>query len=209
MNDADITRSDGMEHAAAVTMTHEARLRKVEEDIRRLLRDLGEDPEREGLRETPRRVAKMYLEELLVGQGADLKAELSTTFAEDHQELVMVRAIPFYALCEHHLMPFFGQAHVGYLPDGRVVGLSKLARLVERAARRMTIQERLTTEVADAIMAVLRPKGAMVVVEAEHFCMTMRGVQKPGTITTTTAVRGVFALDEAARMEFLRLLGRA
>ncbi|MBX5475509.1 MAG: GTP cyclohydrolase I FolE [Clostridia bacterium] len=190
-------------------MTHEARLRKVEEDIRRLLRDLGEDPEREGLRETPRRVAKMYLEELLVGQGADLKAELSTTFAEDHQELVMVRAIPFYALCEHHLMPFFGQAHVGYLPDGRVVGLSKLARLVERAARRMTIQERLTTEVADAIMAVLRPKGAMVVVEAEHFCMTMRGVQKPGTITTTTAVRGVFAQDEAARMEFLRLLGRA
>ncbi|MBE3590295.1 MAG: GTP cyclohydrolase I FolE [Firmicutes bacterium] len=209
MNDAHLSRPGPLDAAAPAAGAHEERLRQVEEDIRRLLRDLGEDPEREGLRETPRRVAKMYLEELLVGQGADLKAELSTTFAEDHRELVMVRAIPFYALCEHHLMPFFGQAHVGYLPDGRVVGLSKLARLVERAARRMTIQERLTTEVADAIVSVLRPKGVMVVVEAEHFCMTMRGVQKPGTITTTTAVRGLFAESEAARMEFLRLMGRA
>ncbi|MBX6351246.1 MAG: GTP cyclohydrolase I FolE [Clostridia bacterium] len=192
--------------APAADGDEDARVLQVAEDVRRLLVDLGEDPEREGLRETPLRVARMYVRELLVGRLVTPAEALSTVFREDFRELVLVRDIPFYALCEHHLMPFFGRAHVGYLPDGAVVGLSKLARLIEALARRLTIQERLTTQAADALMEVLKPQGAMVVVEAEHFCMTMRGVQKPGTITTTSAARGIFAEDSTAREEFLRLV---
>lgn len=206
----DLSRGAALVHnladGARTVEDEDERIARVAEDVRRLLIDLGEDPEREGLRETPVRVAKMYVRELLAGERSTAEEALSTVFAEDHRELVLVRDIPFFALCEHHMMPFFGKAHVGYIPSGSVVGLSKLARLVEVAARRLTIQERLTSQVADAVMSVLEPEGAMVIVEAEHFCMTMRGVQKPGTITTTSAVRGCFVRDAKARDEFLRLV---
>lgn len=178
----------------------------VEGAVRSLLYAIGEDPEREGLRDTPRRVARMYLDELTIGNHRDLAAELSTTFAEDHHEMVVMTGIPFYSLCEHHMVPYLGHAHIGYIPDGCVVGLSKLARLVETASRRLTIQERLTSEIADAIDTALSPSGVMVVMRAEHLCMTMRGVQKPGTLTTTSAVRGSFKEQPATRAEFMGLI---
>lgn len=179
---------------------------KIEKAITMLLEAVGEDPTREGLVDTPKRVAKMY-EEMFEGLHVDPKEYFRTVFNEDHEELVFVKDIPFYSMCEHHLVPFFGKAHVAYLPkDGKVTGLSKLARAVESTARRPQLQERITSTVADAIMEMLAPHGAMVIVEAEHMCMTMRGVKKPGAMTVTTAARGVFEKDAIRRNEVLALM---
>ncbi|WP_091700394.1 GTP cyclohydrolase I FolE [Anoxybacillus pushchinoensis] len=179
---------------------------QIEQAVRLILEAIGEDPNREGLLDTPKRVAKMYAE-VFAGLNEDPKVHLQTVFSEDHEELVLVKDIPFYSMCEHHLVPFFGVAHVAYIPrGGKVTGLSKLARTVETVARRPQLQERITATVADAIMDTLEPHGVMVVVEAEHMCMTMRGVKKPGAKTVTTAVRGTLAEDEKARAEILALI---
>lgn len=170
-----------------------------------MLEGIGEDPDREGLRETPDRIARMY-EEIFAGMEADGKEELSKVFSVDNSEMVLEKDITFYSMCEHHMLPFYGKAHVAYIPDGKVVGLSKLARAVEVYAKRLQIQERMTGEIADAVMEYLAPKGVMVVVEAEHMCMTMRGVKKPGSKTVSIATRGVFADDEALRNRFFQML---
>jgi GTP cyclohydrolase IA len=177
------------------------------EAVSDLLDSIGEDVTREGLLDTPKRVAKMY-NEIFSGYKMNPDDILQTTFNdESHQEMVIVKEIPFYSHCEHHMVPFFGVAHVAYIPNGGVVGISKLARLVDCYAKRLQIQERMTSSIADDIMRVLKPLGAAVLIEAEHLCMTMRGVQKPGTKTVTSAMRGVF-LDDTnnARMEFLNLI---
>lgn len=179
---------------------------QIEEAVRLILEAVGENPNREGLLDTPKRVAKMY-EEVFEGLNQDPKEYFETIFSEDHEELVLVKDIPFYSLCEHHLVPFYGKAHVAYIPrNGKVTGLSKLARAVEAVAKRPQLQERITSTVADAIYEKLEPHGVMVVVEAEHMCMTMRGVKKPGSKTVTTAVRGTYAQDEVARSEVLSLI---
>jgi len=170
--------------------------------VRELLLAIGEDPGREGLAATPRRVAEMYAE-LLAGMGEDPACHLKVTFSADHDEMVMVRDIPFASLCEHHLIPFIGRAAVAYVPSssGAITGLSKLARLVDGYARRLQVQEQLTTQIADALERALEPRGTLVVLEAEHLCMSMRGVRKPGTLTVTSAVRGLFRTDVATRAE--------
>ncbi len=175
--------------------------------VRELLEAIGEDTTRSGLLETPRRVAEMY-GELLSGMHDDPRRHLEVVFAVDHDEMVMVRDIPFASLCEHHLLPFIGKAHVAYIPstDGTVTGLSKLARLVDGYAHRLQVQERLTTEIVEAIDAVLHPRGSIVVLEAEHLCMTIRGVRKPGALTVTSAVRGLFQSDIAARAEAMAFI---
>ena len=180
-------------------------LQRAEEAARELLIALGEDPEREGLRDTPRRVAKAYAEFLTP------QAFSPTTFPNDegYDELVVARGIPFNSLCEHHMLPFHGVAHVGYLPGDRIVGLSKLGRVVELFARRLQVQERLTADVAAWIDEHLEPKGVGIVVEAEHLCMSLRGVQKPGTVTVTSALRGLVRDDPRTRQEFLALAGRS
>ncbi len=179
---------------------------QIEEAVRLILTAIGEDPSREGLLDTPKRVAKMY-EEVFSGLNEDPKKHFETIFSEDHEELVLVKDIPFYSMCEHHLVPFFGKAHVAYIPkNGRVTGLSKLARAVEAVAKRPQLQERITSTIADSMMEKLDPHGVMVVVEAEHMCMTMRGVKKPGSKTVTTAVRGNLASDTIARSEILSLI---
>ncbi|PFG05903.1 GTP cyclohydrolase I FolE [Bacillus sp. es.034] len=179
---------------------------QIEEAIRLILEAIGENPNREGLLDTPKRVAKMYAE-VFSGLDHDPKEYFETIFSEEHEELVLVKDIPFYSMCEHHLVPFFGKAHVAYIPrDGKVAGLSKLARAVESVAKRPQLQERITSTVADTIMETLLPHGAMVVVEAEHMCMTMRGVKKPGSSTVTTAVRGTFKEDAQARSEVLSFI---
>lgn len=179
---------------------------KLKAAVRLILEAIGEDPGREGLLDTPRRVAE-YFEEVTAGLRSDPYRHLETVFHEEHEEMVIVKDIPFHSICEHHLVPFVGKAHVVYIPShGRVVGLSKLARVVDDYARRPQLQERLTAQVAEALMYKLQPQGVMVVVEAEHMCMTMRGVKKPGSATVTSAVRGVFQNDQAARMEALGLI---
>ncbi|MDP4083885.1 MAG: GTP cyclohydrolase I FolE [Bacillota bacterium] len=179
---------------------------QLEEAVRLILEAIGEDPNREGLIDTPKRVAKMY-EEVFSGLSDDPKQYFDTIFSEDHEELVLVKDIPFFSMCEHHLVPFFGKAHVAYLPqNGRVTGLSKLARAVEAVSKRPQLQERITSTIANAIMEKLEPHGVMVVVEAEHMCMTMRGVKKPGSKTVTTSVRGIFKDDAKARSEVLTLI---
>jgi GTP cyclohydrolase IA len=179
---------------------------KIEQAVRMILEAVGEDPNREGLLETPARVARMY-EEIFQGLQIDPKEYFSVIFSEKHEELVLVKDIPFYSTCEHHLVPFFGKAHVAYIPKGgRVTGLSKLARAVEAVAKRPQLQERITSIVADTIMTELKPHGVVVVVEAEHMCMTMRGVKKPGSKTITSAVRGCFDKDVAARAEVFSLI---
>jgi GTP cyclohydrolase IA len=182
-------------------------IERVEAAVSELLSAIGEDPERDGLVGTPRRVANMY-EELFSGLHDDPARHLEVTFAADHDEMVMVRDIPFASLCEHHLVPFLGKAHVAYIPaeDGRITGLSKLARLVDGYARRLQVQERMTTQIADAIAEVLRPRGVLVVIEAEHLCMSMRGVKKPGTVTVTSSVRGLFRSDVATRAEAMQFI---
>ena len=182
-------------------------LPRIERAVHELLEALGEDPTRDGLVKTPRRVARMY-EELFAGFGENPADHLEVTFAADHDEMVMVRDIPFASLCEHHLIPFIGKAHVAYIPgdDGRITGLSKLARLVDGYARRLQVQERMTSEIADAIEKTLVPKGVLVVVDAEHLCMSMRGVKKSGTSTVTSAVRGLFRTDASTRMEAMQFV---
>jgi GTP cyclohydrolase I len=177
---------------------------RVQAAVRELLEAIGEDPQREGLVGTPRRVAEMYVE-LFEGIEADPGEHLRVTFEAAHDEMVMVRDIAFTSLCEHHLLPFVGHAHVAYLPatTGHITGLSKMARLVEGYARRLQVQERMTTQIAEAMERELAPRGSIVVVEAEHFCMSMRGVKKPGATTVTSAVRGVFRDDAAYRAEAL------
>jgi GTP cyclohydrolase I len=180
---------------------------RIEAAVHELLEALGENPERDGLVKTPLRVARMY-EELFAGFGENPADHLEVTFAADHDEMVMVRDIPFASLCEHHLIPFIGKAHVAYIPgdDGRITGLSKLARLVDGYAKRLQVQERMTTEIADAIEKTLAPRGVLVVVEAEHLCMSMRGVKKSGTSTVTSAVRGLFRTDVSTRMEAMQFV---
>ena len=179
---------------------------KAEAAVRDLLLALGEDPDREGLRDTPRRVVAAY-EETLGGPDIDIPALLSVGFEEGHDEMVILRDVPFFSMCEHHLMPFHGIAHVGYVPNGRVVGLSKLARLVDAMARRPQLQERLTAQIADVLMDTIQPQGAAVAVEAEHLCMQMRGIKKPGSRMLTSAMRGSFLEQEETRAEFLSLVG--
>ena len=180
---------------------------RVEAAVSELLMAIGEDPERDGLVNTPMRVAAMY-EELFSGLHDDPARHLEVTFAAEHDEMVMVRDIPFASLCEHHLIPFLGRAAVAYIPaeDGRITGLSKLARLVDGYARRLQVQERMTTQIADAMESVLAPRGVLVVIEAEHLCMSMRGVKKPGTLTITSAVRGLFRTDSATRAEAMQFV---
>lgn len=175
--------------------------------LRTMIGDLGLNPEDKGLAETPRRIADMYLE-LFQGLWQDPREVLDVTFDEDHDEMVILRGIPFYSMCEHHFLPFHGQAHVGYLPDGKIVGLSKIARAVEIFAHRPQVQERLTGQIADCFEEVLGAKGVGVVISAEHLCMTARGVRKPGSAMVTSAMRGRFRSDMSTRSEFLRLIGQ-
>ncbi|SOC47458.1 GTP cyclohydrolase I [Blastococcus aggregatus] len=191
-------------------MTHRIDSARAEAAVRELLIAIGEDPDRPGLQDTPARVARAYAE-TFGGLWQDPYDILATTFDENHDELVLVKDIPMYSTCEHHLVPFHGVAHVGYIPgtDGRVTGLSKIARLVEVYARRPQVQERMTRQIADALDDVLKPQGVIVVIEAEHLCMAMRGIRKPGTTTVTSAVRGIFRDSAATRSEAMSLvLGR-
>jgi GTP cyclohydrolase I len=180
---------------------------KIIEGVRLILEGVGEDPAREGLVRTPERVAEMY-EEIFAGLSQDAAEHFRVTFNEGHQEMVLVRDIPLYSVCEHHLVPFMGRAHVAYIPgkQGRICGLSKLARVVDVFAKRPQVQERMTSQIADTIVEHLEPQGVMVVIEAEHLCMSMRGVQKPGAITTTSAVRGIFERNPATRAEAMSLI---
>ena len=180
---------------------------RIEKAVREILEAIGEDPDRDGLLDTPARVARMYAE-ICSGLHQDPRQHLRTVFEADHDEMVMVRDIPTYSLCEHHLVPFIGKAHVAYIPndDGRITGLSKLARVVDGFAKRPQVQERLTVQIADAIDEALEPKGVMVVIEAEHLCMAMRGVRMPGSTTVTSAVRGLFRRNPATREEAMRFL---
>lgn len=180
--------------------------KKIEQAVTMILEAIGEDPAREGLEDTPKRVARMY-EEVFQGLNQDPKEHFKTVFGEDHEELVLVKDIPFYSMCEHHLVPFFGNVHIGYLPQGgKVTGLSKLARAVEAVTKRPQLQERITSTIADSMVESLDPRGVIVIIEAEHMCMTMRGVKKPGSMTVTSAVRGAFKENDAARAEVMSLI---
>ena len=178
---------------------------RVRAAVGEMLAAIGEEPVREGLRDTPRRIANMYAE-IFGGLTIDPAEYLKVGFEVAHDELVILRDIPFYSMCEHHFLPFHGRAHVGYVPDGRVVGISKLARVVEAFARRPQIQEQLTSQIAETIMDAVQPDGVAVVIEAEHLCMTMRGVQKPGSLMITSAMRGQFKQSSVTRAEFLALV---
>ena len=180
---------------------------KIRQAVRLFLEGIGEDPEREGLKDTPDRIARMC-SELYGGMDEDAGMHLARTFSADNSEMVLEKDITFYSMCEHHALPFYGKAHIAYIPDGKVVGLSKLARTVEVFARRLQLQEQLTGQIADALMKYMQPKGAIVMIEAEHMCMTMRGIKKPGSQTVTLARRGVFETDSAMEARFLRLIGR-
>jgi GTP cyclohydrolase IA len=183
---------------------------KIERAVRMILEGIGDDPDRPGIAETPRRVADMY-EEIFAGIGEDPAGLLTVVAGAGHDEMIMVRDIPLYGVCEHHVVPFVGKAHVAYVPnrDGRITGLSKIARLVDLLSKRLQVQERLTTEIADALDQAIQPRGVFVMIEAEHLCMTMRGVKKPGSVTTTSAVRGVFRSDARTRSEALELIRRS
>ena len=179
---------------------------EIEHAVREILKAIGENPDRQGLLLTPSRVSKMYLE-LFCGIDKDPKDEITITYLENHDEIILVRDIPFYSICEHHLIPFFGVAHVAYLPrNGTITGLSKLARVVEVAARRPQVQERMTTQIANAILEKLNPVGVAVVIEAEHLCMSMRGIKKPGSKTVTSVLKGIFRTNQASRAEVLSLI---
>jgi GTP cyclohydrolase I len=182
---------------------------RIEDAVASILEAIGEDPDREGLAETPRRVADMFYE-VFSGIGQDPVDELDVLFDAGHDEMIMVRDIPLQSFCEHHLIPFIGKAHVAYIPNtrGQITGLSKLARAVDVLAKRPQVQERLTTEIADALETALEPRGVLVVIEAEHLCMSMRGVKKPGSETVTSAVRGLFREHEATRAEAMNLISR-
>lgn len=180
--------------------------KKIEKAVRDILTAVGENPRRSDIKDTPRRVAEMY-EEILGGTGINPEKELEVVFEKDHDEIVLLKNIPLYSVCEHHLLPFIGKAHVAYIPsNNRVTGLSKLARVVDSFSRRLQIQERLTTDIAELVMRKLRPKGVLVIIEAEHLCMSMRGVKMPGVLTVTSAVRGVFRKNEKTRAEAMALI---
>ena len=178
---------------------------KIEQAVRLFLEGIGEDVTREGLQDTPDRIARMC-EELYGGMEDDASVHLSKTFSVDSNEMVIEKDITFYSTCEHHILPFYGKAHIAYIPDGKVVGLSKLARTVEVFARRLQLQEQLTGQIADALMEYMQPKGALVMVEAEHMCMTMRGVKKPGSKTVSVAVRGIFEQDDTLQNRFFQMV---
>lgn len=180
---------------------------KIQDGVRLILEGIGEDLNREGLRETPERIARMY-EEICGGMTEDASMHLQKTFSVSDSGIVMEKDIVFYSMCEHHMLPFYGKAHIAYIPDGKVVGLSKLARTVEVFAKRLQIQEQMTAQIADAIMEHLSPRGVMVVIEAEHMCMTMRGVKKPGSLTETMAVRGEFKDNTELQKQFFMMLHR-
>ena len=179
--------------------------KRIEKAVREILLAVGEDIEREGLKKTPERVARMYAE-LLAGMQKDPEKHLRSVFTENYEEIVLLREIPFYSICEHHLMPFIGKAHVAYLPSGRILGISKLARIVDCFARRLQAQERLTYQIADFIMNKLEPQGVAVVLEASHSCMTIRGIKKPGSAMVTSALRGIFKRDPKSRSEIMSLM---
>ena len=178
---------------------------RIEKAVGEILLAVGEDPKREGLGGTPKRVANMYAE-LLAGMQHDPKEHVTSVFHESYDEIVLLRDVPFYSVCEHHMMPFIGKIHIAYLPDGKVLGVSKLARIVDCFARRLQVQERLTSQVADFLMDNLKPKGAAVVIEASHSCMTIRGIKKPGSVMVTSALRGIFIRDPRSRSEVLGLM---
>ncbi|MFO8143315.1 MAG: GTP cyclohydrolase I FolE [Dehalococcoidales bacterium] len=180
---------------------------KIKAAVTSIIEAIGEDPQREGLVGTPRRVAEMY-SELFKGMVMEPKDVLSVSFKEGHREMILLKDIPFYSMCEHHLLPFYGQAHIGYIPnnEGKVVGASKLARVVEIVAKRPQLQERMTCQIADAIAEGISPKGVAVILQAEHMCMVMRGIKKPGSNMVTSAVRGIFRTDPKTRAEFLSLV---
>jgi GTP cyclohydrolase I len=182
---------------------------KIERAVRLLLEGIGDDPDRDGVRDTPSRVAEMY-EEIFAGVGEDPEPIVTVVPGADFDEMIMVKDIPLYSVCEHHLLPWVGRAHVAYIPskEGRITGLSKIARVVDICAKRLQVQERLTTQIADAIERALEPRGVFVVIEAEHLCMTMRGVKKPGSLTVTSTVRGLFRSDERTRQEAMSLIGK-
>lgn len=197
-----IFRTDGEMTAPPMDMD------KIAQGVQLILEGIGEDVQREGLLDTPSRVARMY-QELLYGTNLEPAAEITCTFNEDTDELILVRDITFSSICEHHLVPFVGVAHIGYIPDGgRITGLSKLARVVELASKRLQVQERMTVQIAEALMDKLQPKGVAVVLEAEHFCMSIRGVKKPGAKTVTSALRGMFKENKATRAEVMSLIQR-
>jgi len=180
--------------------------KKIEKAVKEILGAIGDNPKRKDLLETPKRVAQMY-EEVFAGIAQDPEEELEVVLDQKHNEIILLKGIPLYSVCEHHLLPFIGRAHIAYIPkNGRVTGLSKLARVVDVLSRRLQVQERLTTQIAEIIMSKLRPLGVMVVIEAEHLCMSMRGVKKPGTLTVTSAVRGIFKENEKTRSETLALI---
>ena len=180
-------------------------IERIQKAVREILLAVGEDVDREGLKRTPQRVARMYAE-LLAGMHEDPKEHLQSVFTESYDEIVLLRGIPFYSICEHHLMPFIGSAHVAYLPSGGILGVSKLARIVDCFARRLQTQERLTGQIADFIMNSLKPQGVAVVLEASHSCMTIRGIKKPGSVMVTSALRGIFRRDPKSRSEVLGLM---
>ena len=183
----------------------EVDLERIEKAVKEILSAVGEDVNREGLRDTPKRVARMY-EELLAGMREEPEKHLKSVFTEKYDEIVLLRDIPFYSVCEHHLMPFIGSAHVAYLPTGSVLGVSKLARIVDSFAHRLQVQERLTEQIAEFIMKNLKPQGVAVVLEASHSCMTIRGIRKPGSVMVTSAIRGIFKKDPRSRAEVISLM---
>jgi GTP cyclohydrolase I len=195
-----LTRSEDMKHKSSKIDTE-----RIRNAVKEILLAVGEDIDREGLRKTPERVARMYAE-LLAGAYEDPKEHLRSVFTENYDEIVLLRDIPFYSICEHHLLPFIGSAHVAYLPKGKILGVSKLARIVDCFARRLQSQERLTYQIADFIMDSLKPQGAAVVLEASHSCMTIRGIKKPGSAMVTSALRGIFRRDPKSRSEILSLM---
>ncbi len=179
---------------------------RIKKAVRDILEAIGEDPEREGLVDTPRRIADMY-EEVFGGMKIKPDEVIKVFLEEEHDEIILLKDIPLYSMCEHHMVPFIGKAHVAYIPDeNRITGLSKIARVVDILSRRMQVQERLTTQIADTLMKRLNPKGVLVVIEAEHLCMSMRGIKKPGIMTTTSAVKGIFRKSQTTRMEALFLI---
>ncbi|MBN3039617.1 MAG: GTP cyclohydrolase I FolE [Candidatus Omnitrophica bacterium] len=179
--------------------------KKIEKAVEMVLEAVGANLKKKDIAATPRRVAQMY-EEILRGQNLDASKELDIILEQKHDEIILLKDIPLYSMCEHHMLPFLGRAYIAYIPDKRITGLSKIARVVDILARRLQVQERLTTEIADVIMKKLKPKGVMVVIEAEHLCMSMRGIKKPGTLTTTSVVRGVFRSNQKTRQEALGLM---
>lgn len=207
-NPPDAVQKKDQDYGRQAAPANSIDLPRIERAVREILLAIGEDPEREGLMETPARVARMY-EELFAGLHIDVKDVIKVFHEKDHDEMIMVGDIPFYSMCEHHLLPFIGRAHVVYIPrDGRILGLSKIARIVDVMSRKPQLQERLTSQIADTLVEAVKPMGVAVVVEAEHLCMTMRGIRKPGSLAVTSALRGLCKSDARSRAEAMSLINR-